>query len=301
MKRIITASRMTSQHQPGTSIAVALTEAAQLLRARGNAEARRDAAALLMHTLNCDRAFLITHAEDALAPDALAQFRLSVERRAQGEPVQYITGRQAFYGLMFEVTPDVLIPRPETELLVESALELLSDTRAPQLCDVGTGSGCIPIALLHQRADARAVGLDISPAALRVAARNAARLGVARRLQLVVSDCFAALDPATRSFDLIVSNPPYVAESDLTGLQREVREHEPRIALTPGGDGLSIIRRLLTDAPRWLTPGGHLLFEIGFNQHEAVAQLIDQNVWTLLDIQQDLQGIPRTIALRRVG
>ena len=290
---------MTSQHQPGMSIAVALTEAAQLLRANGHADARRDAAALLMHTLNCDRAFLITHSDDVLAPDALAQFRLSVERRAQGEPLQYITGRQEFYGLTFEVTPDVLIPRPETELLVETALGLLRATQAPQLCDVGTGSGCIPVALLHERADAHAIGLDISPAALRIATHNAARHGVARRLQLIVSDCFAALAPNTINFDLILSNPPYVAESDLAGLQREVREHEPRVALTPGGDGLSIIRRLLTDAPQFLKLGGHLLFEIGFNQHDAVAQLIDQNIWTLLNIQQDLQGIPRTVALRK--
>jgi release factor glutamine methyltransferase len=292
---------MTSQQQPSTSIAAALAEATQLLRAGGRGDARRDAATLLMHTLACDRAFLITHMEDALAPDALAQFRLSVERRAQGEPLQYITGRQEFYGLMFEVTPDVLIPRPETELLVASALKLLRDTRAPQLCDVGTGSGCIPVALLHERAEARAIGLDISPAALAVAARNAARHGVADRLQLIVSDCFAALAATKTDFDLILSNPPYVAESDLTGLQREVRDFEPRIALTPGGDGLSIIRRLLADAPRLLKSGGHLLFEIGFNQHEAVAQLIDPSVWTLLDVHQDLQGIPRTVALRRAA
>jgi len=292
---------MTSQHPSGMSIAAAMDEAAKLLRAGGSTDARRDAAALLMHTLNCDRAFLIAHNEDVLASDALAQFRLRVERRAQGEPLQYITGRQEFYGLEFEVTPDVLIPRPETELLVETALGLLRDRRAPQLCDVGTGSGCIPIALLHERADARAIGLDISPAALRIAAHNAARHGVVARLQLIVSDCFAALNPAASNFDLILSNPPYVAESDLTGLQREVREHEPRVALTPGGDGLSVIRRLLTDAPQFLVARGHLIFEIGFNQHEAVAQLIDKSVWTLLDIHQDLQGIPRTVALRRAA
>ena len=292
---------MTSQQQPGMSIAAAMAEAAQQLRASGSGDARRDAATLLMHTLNCDRAFLIMHAEDVLAPDALAQFRLCIERRVQGEPLQYITGRQEFYGLEFEITPDVLIPRPETELLVESALGLLRETQAPQLCDVGTGSGCIPIALLHECADARAIGLDISPAALRIAAHNAARHGVARRLQLIVSDCFAALDSATTNFDLILSNPPYVAESDLTGLQREVRDFEPRVALTPGGDGLAVIRRLLTDAPRFLKLGGLLLFEIGFNQHEAVAQLLDRSVWTLLDIHQDLQGIPRTVALRRAA
>lgn len=289
---------MTSQQQPGPTVAQALAEASEQLRASGGTDARRDAAALLMRTLGCDRTFLFTHDQDVLAPDALALLQLAVERRAGGEPLQYITGRQEFYGLEFEVTPAVLIPRPETELLVETALELLRETPAPRLCDVGTGSGCIPIALLHERTDARAVGLDISPPALAVAARNAARHGVEARLQLVESDCFAALDEGADKFDMILSNPPYVAAADLAGLQREVRDFEPRVALTPGGDGLNVIRRLVADAPRFLAPGGHLLFEIGFNQHEAVARLLDPQVWTLLDIHQDLQGIPRTVALR---
>ena len=292
---------MTSQQQPGTNVAQALSAAADILRAAGGADARRDAAALLMHTLGCDRSFLFTHDEEVLAPDALALFRLAIERRAGGEPLQYITGRQEFYGLEFEVTPDVLIPRPETELLVEAALELLRGTRAPRLCDVGTGSGCIPVALLSDRSDAEATGLDISPAALAVAARNAARHGVQERLRLIVSDCFAALDPARERFTMILSNPPYVAADDLAGLQREVRDFEPRVALTPGGDGLSVIRRLVADAPQYLAPRGHLLFEIGFNQHAAVAQLIEPRTWTLLDVHKDLQGIPRTVALRLRG
>ena len=291
----------TSQQRAGTTIAQALDEAAAELRAAGVSEARRDAGLLIMHALACDRAFLIAHGDDVIDTDAHTKLRRAVARRARGEPLQYITGRQEFYGLDFEVTPDVLIPRPETELLVEAALELLRDTRAPRLCDVGTGTGCISITLLYERRDARAVALDISPAALAVAARNAARHGVAARLQLTVSDCFAALAPTTERFDMILSNPPYVAEADLAGLQREVREFEPRVALTPGGDGLAVIRRLLADAPQYLAPGGQLLFEIGFNQHEAVAQLIDKSVWTLLDIRQDLQGIPRTVALRRRG
>ena len=292
---------MTSQQQPGPTIAQALAAATAALRARQVADARRDALALLMHTLACDRAFLLTHDAELVAPAALAQFHRAVERRAAGEPLQYITGEQEFYGLVFEVTPDVLIPRPETELLVEVALALLRETRAPQLCDVGTGSGCIPVALLHERADARACGLDISPAALAVAARNAARHGVAERLRLVVSDCFEALERARARFTMILSNPPYIAAAELAGLQREVRDFEPRVALTPGGDGLSVIRRLIADAPRFLLPGGYLLFEIGFQQHEAVTQLIEPHVWTLLDIHKDLQGIPRTVALRLRG
>jgi release factor glutamine methyltransferase len=288
--------------QDSTKIAGALTEASAALRAAGVSEARSDARTLLTHTLARDHAFLIAHSEDELEPSALALFRERVERRAAGEPLQYITGQQEFYGLDFEVNPAVLIPRPETELLVETALELLRDAdAAPLVCDVGTGSGCIPVALLYERRDARAFGLDISPAALAVAARNAARHGVASRLTLRVSDCFDALDAEARAqtFHLITSNPPYIAESDLAGLQREVREHEPRIALTPGGDGLSMIRRLFAEAPRFLGAGGHLICEIGYDQHEAVARLVDGNVWTLLDIRRDLQGIPRVVVLRR--
>ncbi|HEU4596462.1 MAG TPA: peptide chain release factor N(5)-glutamine methyltransferase [Pyrinomonadaceae bacterium] len=286
------------------TIAEALSEAARSLREEDVAEARREAASLLAHVLGRDRAYLFTHDEESLTAEKLTEFRSLVRRRAAGEPLQYVTGHQEFYGLDFEVTPDVLIPRPETELLVETALEVWRGRAAPLVCDVGTGSGCIPVSLLHERADARAVALDISPAALGVARRNAERHGVSARLTTILSDCFDALRAGewkeTR-FPLVVSNPPYVAEGELAGLQREVRDHEPRVALTPGGDGLSVIRRLVAEAPDFLEPGGQLLFEIGFGQHEQVAALLDPNVWTLLDIRRDLQGIPRLFALRRTG
>lgn len=281
------------------TIAAALTEATQVLRDAGLREARRDAASLLMHALGRDRAYLVTHSDDALTADQLAQFRRMIARRAAGVPVQYVKGEQEFYGLMFEVTPDVLIPRPETELLVEKALELMRATTAPLVCDVGTGSGCIAVSLLHERTEARACALDISPAALRIAARNAARHGVGARLELVESDCFAALATTAATFDAVVSNPPYITQHELAGLAREVSEHEPRHALTPGGDGLRIIRRLLADAPRFLNTDGHLLFEIGWNQHDAVRRLIDPHVWTLIDVYEDLQSIPRAVVLRK--
>jgi release factor glutamine methyltransferase len=283
------------------TIADALREASARLRVAGLGEPRREAGTLLAHALGREQAFLITHADEPLTASQLSDFLAFVERRAAGEPFQYIAGRQEFYGLEFEVGPDVLIPRPETELLVEEALELLKGLDAPLLCDVGTGSGCIAVALLHERRDARGFALDVSAAALAVAARNAARNGVDERLRLLVSDCFEALRDGEHEgtrFDLVASNPPYVAESDLEGLQKEVRDHEPRVALTPGGDGLSVIRRLVAEAPHLLKRGGHLLLEIGFNQHERVASLIDPAVWTLLDIHHDLQGIPRTVALR---
>lgn len=282
------------------SIAEAAGEAAEALRLSGVPEARREAASLLAYAVSRERAFLLTHPEHLLAPSDVSRFRQMVARRAAGEPLQYIVGRQDFFGLEFEVTPDVLIPRPETELLVETALDLLDTGDEPPLvCDVGTGSGCISIAILHESVRARAVGLDISPRALRVAARNAARHNVAARLRLIASDCFAALDSAQPRFAMIVSNPPYVAEDALNGLQREVRDHEPRVALTPGADGLRIIRRLLKDAPRHLLPGGHLLLEIGFDQHAAITQSIETRLWTLLDIHRDLQGIPRIVALKK--
>lgn len=283
------------------SITEAARAAAEALRLSGVPEARREAASLLAYLISRDRAFLLAHPEQLLSPADVSRFRSMVERRAAGEPMQYITGRQEFYGLEFEVTTDVLIPRPETELLVETALRLLDNVDTPPfICDVGTGTGCISIAILHERARASALGLDISPTALRVAARNAARHGVGARLKLVASDCFAALAHSRPLFTMIVSNPPYVAEDALPSLQREVREHEPRVALTPGGDGLRIIRRLLVDAPPLLLPGGHLLLEIGFDQHEAVNRLIDPRRWTLLDIHSDLQGIPRTVVLRKI-
>jgi release factor glutamine methyltransferase len=291
------------------TVADALREAAARLRDAGLAEPRREAGTLLSYSLGRDQAHLITHSDESLNDVQLSDFRAWVERRAAGEPFQYIAGRQEFYGLEFEVGRDVLIPRPETELLVEEALELLRDTPSPFVCDVGTGSGCIAVALLHERGDARGVGCDVSLAALNVATRNAQRHGVFDRLWFCVSDCFSfwesdegdGTEAIPPRFHMIVSNPPYVAESDLEGLQREVRDHEPRVALTPGGDGLSVIRRLVAESPKFLKPGGHLLMEIGFNQHERVAALIDPAVWTLLDIHRDLQGIPRTVALRLNG
>lgn len=281
----------------------ALAEAAAVLREAGVGEPRREAASLLMHATGRGRAYLVAHDDELLGEDAASRFRESVARRARGEPAQYVTGRQEFYGRDFEVTPDVLIPRPETEHLVEAALDVLREARSPALCDIGTGSGCIAVTLLSERSDARGVGCDISEAALRVARRNAERHGVVERLRLLVSDCFTVWEnetDATRPrFDIVVSNPPYIAEAEMADLQREVREHEPRSALTPGGDGLGVVRRLVSDAPRYLAPRGHLLFEIGYKQHEEVARMIDPRVWTLLRIHPDLQGIPRVFALRR--
>ena len=262
-------------------------------------EARREAGSLLSFVLGKDRTFLISHAEDPVDDDSVGRLRGFVERRAAGEPLQYITGVQDFYGREFRVTPDVLIPRPETELLVEAAIEV-SSSKDAFICDVGTGSGCIAITLLCEMAGARAVAVDKSAAALEIAKLNAAQQAVDDRAAFVVSDCFDALDRGENQFDLIVSNPPYVSEAALTGLQREVRDHEPLVALSPGPDGLSVIRRLLSEAPAYLKPNGHLLMEIGFDQGEAVRSLIDEAVWCLLEVRPDLQCIPRIVVLRKL-
>ncbi|HZI60071.1 MAG TPA: peptide chain release factor N(5)-glutamine methyltransferase [Pyrinomonadaceae bacterium] len=282
-----------------TSIANSLREASQALEARGVPESRREAGSLLAFVIGKDRTFLISHADDSLEETEVNRFREVVARRAEGEPLQYITGVQDFYGREFRVTPDVLIPRPETELLVEAALEVITDVRGPSICDVGTGSGCIAVTLLCERTDARAVAVDVSEAALKVAAQNAQVLGVGDRIELKLSNCFDALDRTT--FDAIVSNPPYISSAALAGLQREVRDHEPLVALSPGADGLSVIRRLLQDAPSFLNAGGHVVMEIGFDQGEAVQELIEPKFWRLMEIRPDLQSIPRILVVQKTG
>jgi release factor glutamine methyltransferase len=280
------------------TIADALLEASQVLRNGGVAEARREAGSLLSYVIGRDRTFVISHAEDCLSEAEVAALQNAVERRATGEPLQYITGFQNFYGREFKVTPSVLIPRPETELLVEAALQIIKEDDPVVICDVGTGSGCIAVTILCERPKARAFALDISPAAIEVAKENAMRQLVTDRVEFWLSDCFASLDKEQK-FEVVLSNPPYVAADVVAGLQREVRDHEPQIALTPGGDGLAIIRRLLLDSPSNLKPGGYLVMEIGFDQGEAVQRLVDQNIWHLVEIRPDLQGIPRIVVLEK--
>jgi len=287
------------------SIAAAILQGAHQLRKAGVSDARREAGSLLGHVIERDRSFLISHAEDPITSEEAAKFAEFLDERAKGKPLQYLTGHQEFFGLDFEVNADVLIPRPETELLVETALKIVAGSESSNLiCDVGTGSGCVVVTLLHEVPNARGVALDISPAAIEVAQRNAAKHSVSDRLQFLVSDGFARVDQKEMVFDLIVSNPPYVPAGDIEGLQREVRDYEPHLALEAGPDGLDSVRRLLADAGAYLKTGGHLLFEIGFDQREAVERLIEPMVssgsWNLFDIYPDLQGIPRTVALQKL-
>ena len=280
-----------------TSIAEALMSGAQVLNGAGVPEARREAGSLLSFILEKDRTFLISHAEDQLSDDVFQRFREGVERRASGEPLQYITGVQDFFGREFRVTPDVLIPRPETELLVEATIDFVGDNSF--ICDVGTGSGCIAVTLLCELPTARAIAVDKSAAALEIAKLNARSHAVLDRIDFAISDCFGALDASEFRFDVIVSNPPYVSADMMVGLQREVRDHEPLMALSPGPDGLSVIRRLISEAPAFLNDNGYLIMEIGFDQGEAVKDLVANSVWHLRGILPDLQGIPRIVVVQK--
>lgn len=253
----------------------------------------RQAASLLTLAINKDRTFLIAHPEYVLQGEEEARFNDYLGRRTAREPLQYIRGTQEFYGLDFEVAPGVLIPRPETEILVEKALEILTDSDAPFVLEVGVGSGCISISILHAMQQAFGIGVDISETALEIAERNAVRHAVAERLALKHSDIFSAL--GSEKFEMIVSNPPYIPATDFEGLQPEVRYHEPAGALTDGGDGLSIIRRIIEGAHARLRPGGYLLMEIGIGQAGDVAEMLAGPAWEHFDIVPDLQSIPRTV------
>ncbi len=264
------------------------------LRAAGipGGEADLDSRLLAEHVLDWDAARYLTRANED-EPEGFAE-RLEglVVRRAAREPTAYLLGRREFRGLDIRVTRAVLIPRPESELIVDAALSAFPRrTDALDIADVGTGSGCLAVALAHERPSARIVAIDVSSEALDVARANARRLGVAARIELVQTSLLQGIE---RQFDLIVSNPPYVPETDRSTLQPEVRDYEPPGALFAGQDGLSIVRRLVDEAAGRLKPDGRLIFEFGFGQVDAVRTLLSNTrQMILLDLVRDLQGIPR--------
>lgn len=262
------------------------------------AEADLDARIMLEHLLQWDAARFFAHGEQPAGPDLVGRYGECINRRARREPTAYIIGEREFWGLAFEVTPAVLIPRPETELIVEIAMERCPDPSAPlAIADACTGSGCLAVALALERPAARVVATDVSQAALDVAARNAARHQVLSRVTFARTNILTGVDGP---FDLIVSNPPYVPVTDVSSLQPEVVEHEPHVALFAGGDGLDVIRPLVVQAAGRLQPGGLLLFEFGYGQAEAIRKLLaDSPGLTLVEIRNDLQGIPRTAVARK--
>ncbi|MCI0620113.1 MAG: peptide chain release factor N(5)-glutamine methyltransferase [Acidobacteria bacterium] len=261
--------------------------------------ARLNAERLLAFELGQDRSYLLSHFQELITDSCLESFCARIECRRRGTPLQYLLGRQEFRGLEFEVTPDVLIPRPETELLVETALERFP-IGEPRIADVGTGSGCIAVAVANAMLGARLFATDLSEAALKIARRNASRHSVSERIQFLQGDLLLPLEPLDleEKLDCVLSNPPYVAERDLPALQKEVREWEPRMALVGGPSGLDIYKRLLPQALRFLKPGGTLIMEIGYNMQATITGLFDAS-WNLEAMREDFSGIPRIVAARK--
>ena len=265
-----------------------------LARARAIGVDRLDVQLLLCHLLQRSRAWLLAHDDAELAPAQAAAFEAALARRAAGEPLAYIVGEKEFHGLALAVSPDVLVPRPETELLVDWALELLAGQAAPAVADLGTGSGAIALAVQHRCPAARVTATDASPAALAVARANAERLGLP--LQLAAGSWWQALPGQV--FDLVLSNPPYIAGDDhhLAALV-----HEPRQALTPEGDGLQALRAIVAGAPAHLQAGGWLLLEHGFDQADAVQALLAAGGFREVATRVDLAGLPRCTGGRWPG
>jgi len=255
---------------------------------RDAAEARREAQVLLGFALGVTRAWVTTHPDQVADSEAAARFRSLVVLRVSGHPVAYLVGVKEFYGLPLRVTPDVLIPRPETEELVEAALERLPRDEARKVLDLGTGSGCIAVAIARQRPAAQVTAVDSSSPALALARENAAALDV--EVEFLPSDWFAAL--GGRRFDLIVANPPYVAADD-PHLRRGDLRFEPRPALAAGADGLAELRRIVGAAPKHLRPRGWLLLEHGYNQAEACRDLLHNAGFGELVFRADIAGLPR--------
>ena len=278
----------------------ALSQATQLLQEKASPAAKADAELLLSFTVGSDRSYLFSHSRDDLDLSLASIFFSRVSERGQGKPVQYIMGRQEFRGLEFCVTPDVLIPRPETELLVEEALECVKTAEA-ELVDVGTGSGCIAISLAVELAKARIFAIDLSGPALVVARRNATRHNVLKKIQFLNGDLLNPLEPLRLKGEVecIVANPPYVSERDFPNLQREVKDWEPKLALVASHDGLNIYERLVPQASFFLNSGGHLIMEIGFNMRERVCRLFGSE-WEIEKTRTDLNGIPRVIIARKL-
>jgi release factor glutamine methyltransferase len=276
----------------------ALARATARLAEAGIPDPAWDAERLVRHVLGWDRAALLTRDGEPLDAEAEARLLNLVEQRAQRRPLQHLTGTQPFWRHEFLVTPDVLVPRPETELLVEEALRLLHDVHAPRVVDVGTGSGCIALSLAAERGDAEVHAVDISPAALAVAAENARRLGLEGRVRFHQGDLLAPLERSGRRLDLVACNPPYVDAAEWPSLPPEVREHEPAVALLPPGDRFSVYRRLVPQAAGLLCASGYLLLELGRGAEHQVAGICEAGGLRVVRVLPDLQSIPRCLVAR---
>ena len=290
---------MTETNSEPWSIKRVLAWATDDFKRRGNKSARLDAELLLGEALGLDRIKLIVEATRPLADDELSRYRDLIKRRRVGEPIAYILGRREFFALPMLVDRRVLIPRPDTEILVETALSGTRDRHLyGRMLDLCTGSGCVAIAFAKERPTWRVTAVDLSPEAATVARENVRRAGVAHHLAVLEGDLFAPL-PGGAEFELITANPPYIPSGDIAGLDADVRDFEPRLALDGGADGLQITRRLVSEAMRYLSPGGLLALEGGFDQAPAVAALLEASGFSEIARSKDLAGIERVVSGRR--
>ena len=283
----------------GMDSGAALKRLTARLRAARVDEAQTKAEWLLAHALGCRRLEVYTHPERPLTPEAVAQLRAQSRRLAAGEPLQYVLGATDFFGRRFITDPRALIPRPETELLVETALGLpmLWTRETPRVADVGTGTGCVAITLAWERPDARLWAVDVSADALALARANAQRHGVEARIEWVHGDGLSTFAPA--SLDLVVSNPPYVPTAEWSALPRDIRDYEPRVALDGGADGLAVLARLVAQAADKLAPAGWLALEIGEDQGRRVNDLMNRAGFVNIAVRKDLAGWDRVVVGRK--
>ncbi len=280
------------------TVAALLQRAAASLEAGGVETARQDAEWLLASLLGVDRFALYLDPARRLSAPRVVRYLGLIERRAAREPLQYLLGWEDFHGLRFAVTPDVLVPRPETEGLVEWAVEVLGGHPDPVVVDLGTGSGAIACAIARARPDADVLAVEVSAGALAVASRNVRELGLASRVRLLAGDLFAPLGSLSASLDLVVANPPYLPSAVIPSLPPEVARHEPRAALDGGPDGMSVIRRIVAGAPRVLKAGGRLLMEIGEEQAGPLASLMAAEGFSGIRARRDANGVERYIGGR---
>ena len=284
------------------TVTQALDLATSRLRAAGVSEPPLDAELLLRHVLGWDRAKVLAHGRNELSGADEARFLDLVAARARRRPLQHLTGTQAFWRHEFVVGPAVLIPRPETEILVEAVLGLMETISAPSVIDIGTGSGCIALSLAAERPDATVVATDLSAAALAIAQENASRLNLAGRVRFVRGDLLDAFRPGPRApIDVVVSNPPYVEEAEFRDLAPEVRDHDPQSALVPPAGVGEMYRRLLAGATRVLRPGGTVAVEVGAGQSEAVTAVAAAAGFATARTIRDLQAIPRVLVANLRG
>jgi release factor glutamine methyltransferase len=278
-----------------------LTWVTEYLTQKGVDAPRLSAELLLSHVLGLKRIELYTQYNKIVVQEQLDRLRDLVKRSGEHEPVAYLVGRTEFYSIEFEVTPDCLIPRPETELLVQRSIEFLRKRTGPQqVCDLCTGCGVVAVAIAKNVPDTKVLATDISEPALAVAARNIEKHKLADRIELRHGDLFEPLVPQLDAFDLIACNPPYVSAPEYEALDRNVKDYEPRIALHAGPDGLDVYRRIVEEVREFLKPDGILLLEIGYQQGPAVRELLEQTgVFAPIRIDKDLQGHERVVAAQR--